>query len=359
MITDTALVEKREELKRKLAAGEYRTLIDVLLDGTGRLVQKLTRNPKPMPYWYSAALIVLTALAIGLLTPILLGDFIDEYALTTFPTAGFLFIGLIIFKIQTGFTHIHLRDHIVDAIESAEDLIDLQNWLAVASNKKASTLFALAFGVAFGLLTAILDSTVRGRFVGVGGTFTTFIVTILLGMGSYYVLLFFTLPLRLSRYRFKLYATDPSSSEVISHLSSMLTSFVYLTAALIAVLMLLFAASRLLISTFIFLILVAWGALATVFVTIQYALAKIITRAKWKTLNEVQAKVEKLQAAENLAEKETMDAINRLMDFHDRIKATRNSALDLRAGLNFLNSLLLPLLAFLLANLDKVLALFQ
>ena len=47
------------------------------------------------------------------------------------------------------------------------------------------------------------------------------------------------------------------------------------------------------------------------------------------------------------------------MDFHDRIKATRNSALDLRAGLNFLNSLLLPLLAFLLANLDKIFALFS
>jgi hypothetical protein len=44
---------------------------------------------------------------------------------------------------------------------------------------------------------------------------------------------------------------------------------------------------------------------------------------------------------------------------HDRIKATRNSALDLRAGLNFLNSLLLPLLAFVLGNFDKILAYFS
>jgi len=69
--------------------------------------------------------------------------------------------------------------------------------------------------------------------------------------------------------------------------------------------------------------------------------------------------VEALQAHENIAEKETVEAINRLMDYHDRIKATRNSALDLRAGLNFLNSLLLPLLAFLLANLKEVLKLFS
>ncbi len=46
------------------------------------------------------------------------------------------------------------------------------------------------------------------------------------------------------------------------------------------------------------------------------------------------------------------------MDYHDRVKATRNSVLNLRAGLNFLNSLLIPLLAFILANLEKVLDLF-
>jgi hypothetical protein len=40
------------------------------------------------------------------------------------------------------------------------------------------------------------------------------------------------------------------------------------------------------------------------------------------------------------------------------VKATRNSAIDLNAILGFINSLLLPLLAFLLANLDLVLKLF-
>jgi hypothetical protein len=88
-------------------------------------------------------------------------------------------------------------------------------------------------------------------------------------------------------------------------------------------------------------------------------MAKIITRAKWKKLNEIQAQIEKLEVEENIVEKETMEAVNRLMDYHDRIRATRNSALDLRAGLNFLNSLLLPLLAFLLGNLKEVLKLFS
>ena len=52
-----------------------------------------------------------------------------------------------------------------------------------------------------------------------------------------------------------------------------------------------------------------------------------------------------------------MAQINKLLDYHDRIAATRNSALNLRAGLNFINSLLLPVIALLLANLEKILAL--
>ena len=85
----------------------------------------------------------------------------------------------------------------------------------------------------------------------------------------------------------------------------------------------------------------------------------MIRRAKWKTLNEIQVKVEKLQTSKNFGNQETMDAVKRLMDYHDRVKATRDSALDFRAYLDFINSLLLPLLAFLLGNLDKVLSLFS
>ena len=94
------------------------------------------------------------------------------------------------------------------------------------------------------------------------------------------------------------------------------------------------------------------------YISTQHILVKIISRAKWKTLNAIQAEIEEVQAQVKITDKETMDVINRLIDYHNRIKAARNSALDLRGGLNFLNSLLLPLVAFMLANLDKVIAFF-
>jgi hypothetical protein len=363
MTEDTALIEKREELKRQLAAGEYKTLVDVMLDGTGRFIQELTRNPEPPPFWYSAVVIILVTLLISFLTSILLGEFYplrQEMIPNEISIVGMVLALMIAGRVYSGIAFTTLRDHLLEAIESVADLADLQRWSAAVFNVKKPLFFSLAFGILLGLYFPILLAMIRGGFVGFGPTILAVITGFQTGMFVYYFLPFSVLPARLSRYQFRLYAADPSSSEVIDHLSDMLSNFVYITAVFAAIVTLVTALlGWLTLATIIILVLVGWGPLTALFFINQYALAKIITRAKWKTLNEIQARIEKLGAEENIADKETMESINRLMDYHDRIKATRNSALDLRAGLNFLNSLLLPLLAFLLANIDKVPELFS
>jgi hypothetical protein len=363
MIEDTTLVEQREELKCQLAAAEHKWLFGAMLDGTGRFIQKLTRNPELPAFWYSALVIGLVYWLISLLTSILLGEFYtlrrDAIPLEIFGVGISLAI-IIAGKIYTGSAFTTFRDHIVDAFESATDLADFQRWLAAFCNVKRHLFFSLAYGIVLGLYSPIAVATIRGGFPGFGFTILSVIFTSVVGGAIYYGLVFWTLLVRLSRYHFKLYAADPSSSEVIHHLSGVLTRFLYVAAML--------GASGTLITAFlglltpaaiIILVLSIWSPLAAIFLTSQYALRKIITRAKWETLNEIQAEVERLQAEGKLTDKETMESANRLMDYHNRIKATRDSALDLRAALNFLNSLLLPLLAFLLANLGKVLEAFR
>ena len=61
-----------------------------------------------------------------------------------------------------------------------------------------------------------------------------------------------------------------------------------------------------------------------------------------------------LQEKEPILSEETLTHIDKLMDYYDRIEATKNSALNIRAGLNFLNSLLLPVLAFIIAISEKI-----
>lgn len=368
MTDDTALIEKREELKRQLAAGEYKPPVNVVLDGTGRLIQKLTRNPEPIPFWYSAVVIALVILLISLLTSILLGEnyetmprfFRIQDILFAISTVGLILAASIVGKIYGDVFFTTWRDHLLDAIESVADLADLQRWLAAFCSVKKFFFFSLAFGVLSGFYGSVLVSTLRGGFVGFGLTILVVMASFLGGAFLYYLFLFLALPARLSRYQFKLYAADPSSSEVIDHLSDMLSNWVYIVAVVLAIFTLLLALYGLLtLAIIIIFVPLFWGPLAAFFVINQYALAKIITRAKWKKLNEIQAKIETLEAQEEIPSEKTLAHLTKLMDYHDRIKATRNSALDLRAGLNFLNSLLLPLLAFLLANLGKVLELFS
>ena len=54
MTEDTHPAEGREELKRQLADGEVNSSIDLILDATGRILQKLTRRTRPPAPWISA-----------------------------------------------------------------------------------------------------------------------------------------------------------------------------------------------------------------------------------------------------------------------------------------------------------------
>jgi hypothetical protein len=83
-----------------------------------------------------------------------------------------------------------------------------------------------------GRLSSYNSDTIRGGFPGFGFTILSVIVTSVVGGAIYYGLVFRSLLIRLSRYHFKLYAADPSSSEVIHHLSGVLTRFLYVAAML-------------------------------------------------------------------------------------------------------------------------------
>ena len=174
--------------------------------------------------------------------------------------------------------------------------------------------------------------------------YTTFNLVISLLGGTYFYFAIQGLPLliRLSRYHLKLYAADPSSSEVIDRLSDLLSYGVYIVALFAAALTLQTAAfGQFNQWNLIIIVIIGWIPTIAFFIANQYTLNNIIARAKWQTLNGVQAQIEGLQTQEAILSEPTLVHIHKLMDYHDRIKGTKNSALDLRSSLNFLNSLLL------------------
>jgi hypothetical protein len=373
MSTDAGLIEKREELKHQLAAGDYKTLIDVLFALTDRLIRKITGRTRLFPTWFIAVILLLTIVLIIFLILYVTDDYPDVHnlmdtlgldyelglLLMLISPAAMNILGLVLINQYIGRIFILWRDDVIDATESLVSLDDFKEWLEKVCNRPRHLVITIVLGLLSSLYLIVINSKILGRFVGYGITFGSLLLYV---VGFTFFYLFFMaihLSVRLRRYDLKLFAADPASSELLSRLSGVLGLFIYFVSIYATYLTLVTAFIGLLSVVGIPAILILWGPTIAMFILNQLSLASMIRRAKWRTLNEIQAKVEALQAASNFADKETMDAINRLMDFHDRVKRTRNSAIDLGATLNFINSLLLPLLAFLIGNFGFVVSLFK
>jgi hypothetical protein len=370
MATNTALIEKREELKRRLAAGEYKTLVDVFLEWFDRLIRKITRQSKPLPIWLITVILSLSLTLIAVAIIYISGDKALLFILTT-ASGGMGSLTVFLGSVTTIFVAVVMnqymrkifelwRDEVLDATESMASLDDFENWLRISCNWRLHLLLTIIAVIVLTPNAIFLIKAKLGISVAYGSILSLFLISMFAYAFFYLFLMVILLSARLRRYDLKLFPTDPSNSELISRLSSELGWVIYIVAvyAIIGLISIRLVFGSIDPFVVIVQLLLAWLPMITLFILIQTSLSSIIRRAKWKILNEIQAKVEKLQAVENFEDKETLEAINRLMDYHDRVRATRNSALDLNTTLHFINSLLLPLLAFLLANLDLVLKLF-
>jgi hypothetical protein len=368
--TNTALIEKREELKRRLAAGEYKTLIDIFLDRVDHLIRKITRQSRTLPTWIITIILSLGFTLIGFAIIYISGDKALLNVLTT-ASGGLgsltVLLGSVIAILIAVVMNEYIRrifelwrDEVLDATESMASLDDFENWLRMSCNWR---LHLLATIIAVMILTPnaiFLLKTQLDVSIAYGSILSLFLISMFAYAFFYLFLMVILLSARLRRYDLKLFATDPSNSELIARLSSELGWVIYVVAfyAIIGLISIRLVFGSIDPFVVVVQLLLAWLPMIALFILIQTSLSTMIRSVKWKTLNEVQAKIEKLRTSKNFGSPKTIDTINKLMDYHDRVKATRDSALDFRTYLSFINSLLLPLLAFVLGNLDLVLKLF-
>jgi hypothetical protein len=367
MTTDTALFKKREELKRRLAAGEYKTLVDVLFDWMSKVIQKISRSPHLISPWINGTILFLLISLLVYTALFLMGDIPTlMMQIAAFPQGTFALVILLFYATSllmvTGNMFVHRTftifcESVLDATETVATLNDFTNWLTGVCNRKLHFIVSLVGGMLGIYVAYVYKITFRQSFP-ISADIGLILLNIILFVFVYLFLYMIVLSARFGQYHLKLHTADPGNSEVISRLARLFSNLAYLAAIYAAffVFVIVFS-SGLLIQLILVLIFSLWIPLTLMFVLYQSSLSSIIRRSKWKTLNEIQAKIEKMHALEKLGEKETMETINRLMDYYDRIKSTRNSRIDLEAVLHLINSLLLPLLALVLGNIDKILAL--
>jgi hypothetical protein len=355
---DSSLDEMRHKLKGRLADGEFKTLGERFYVGISRLCKQLTHG-RVSPGWWVGVL-VLTAAHL-LLTCLLLSldglAVLRAYFLTNALTVGLAQLGLLMYTLFYRGLFAALHDHLVDIMLSPIDLTDLSQWLASVSSTKYALATALPMGILLG--PYVISSMIAQLGLGASGAILAGSVdAFAFGLTFFYFALIAILPMRIGQYQVKLYTIKPSSSELVARIANLLSRSVLLLGCYAALFTLLFAYIGISIAVMLVLIF-AWTPLIVLFAATQNAMSRLIANAKWRTLNSLQATIEGMQQTVNFGDQTTMETINRLIDYHDRIEATRSSALSVRTSLEFINSLLLPLLAVILANLDKLFLWFR
>jgi hypothetical protein len=377
------LAEKRDELKQRIDG--YRSLPEYILDGFGAAFQWLINrkeagkrttflpadaseqeNENFPSYWLNGMAIAFFTFLIGWVTAVVSGRGFspDELKLTLW-AVGTGALALIANKVNIRAFLNTFRGSCADKMLRIVDIERLEKWLDDNFAWWKPLLAGLVIGPLLGWFLYINWLANHPLASLHAGPLVTIILSCIqaVWVGYYLYPFYVAFPARLNRYHFDLYTQDPSSSEVVGRLTRLLTFIMYVTMGYIVwltigltyvdVLTAETPTPGLIFSVFV------WAPTIILYAAGQFHLSSLITRAKWKVLNDIQTKVEKVHREKSIPDKETLDRIGKLMDYHDRIKATPNSALNFRSSLNFLNSLLLPILAFVIANLKEVVNLFR
>jgi len=358
---DNNLLAKQRELKDTITKGVENTIPAYFFNLVGNALAKIFRLTK-RPHWVVNAVVLGVLIFLpGFLISILTGE-IYEWELHLF----YLGLGLVayfspivsylnvVYNVLPG-----IRDHIVDSIQSVEDLNRFSVWLSSFWSVRKWMVFNICFGIPLLIVEIVGETLGSGKFMGFGISTIALMVTLLFVSPFYVIYKMLTLPPLLSNFRLNLYESDPVNSEVIQQLVYILNIYIYYVAGYTEIIVAVIVLHPNMWIIWVN-ILLGWLPTITQFLVNQYAIRKIIISAKWRNLNRIQEQIKDLQNV-NLKEapEATIARINQLMDLHDRIGAKPNSILSWSTGLSFLNQLMLPVLGSLLGNIDKLLKLIN
>jgi len=150
---DTPALADHAELKQELAGGKFKTLIDFLLNGVGRIFGKKAT----VPFWIPALLLCLVILGVGFGLSAILGEnqvFEEKIILVQILGVALAFVSLVIFKTYTGSLFRRFSEKILDGMTSPAGGKAVRSWLNGYCNAWLHAAFCLTYGLALGIFSA-------------------------------------------------------------------------------------------------------------------------------------------------------------------------------------------------------------
>ena len=362
MDMENSILQKRQALRDDIEKGRFRSLSVILLDGTSTFFQKISFSKKKVSFWLNAFIFILLTLLIAFLLTLPFDApniEISEESAFRITISGILGIILGSFFVITSALLYQkimpvIKETVLDVIELPEHLDDLRTWLDATFNLRSQLLLGIILPIILFVPNLYLRNQITGENLGL----PVYLVAVFAGFEAFsassVLVASVALPYHLSQYQVKLFAADPSSSEVIDKLSGVINNTIFSAAILLTFFTIIAFVGN---PSFVALNILIWPwlILVIVFVSGHRSLSKVVTQAKWRTLNVIQAQIETLQNSAEILDEDTLKQINQLLDYYNRIKSTHNSAVDVQAGLNLLQSLLFPLLGLVIANAVDIL----
>jgi hypothetical protein len=319
-----------------------------------RAIGRFIGRGKQASLWASVALVMSANLLLGVTVSALLGE--TQFTTLTAILVNFMWVvyGFLVIPLFIGMnTRMveFLRLRFVKSLQDESHIEQLLSWASQWFGNHIAQLFvSLGFGITLALLTfySIYPST---KF-SVGQALIYFICFFHVAVAVYGLLSLLAFASMLNKLSLVLYSDDPASSPILLQLASQLRDYILVLAFASAGLLLLDGfVGTLNIMVILITLVVAWIPILALFVLGNQAFSQQIIRVKHERLEKLQFEIMQLSAMKEM-DKDTVAHITSLMNFHDRVRATRNSLYNPESFVNLIGSLALPLLAAILSAVD-------
>lgn len=309
---------------------------------------------KPVSIWVSAAVVMSANLLLGVTVSALFGEteFTTLKAILVnlmWVTYSYFVIPPFLSRNKRLFEFLQLQ--FVKSLADECHIQELQLWASQWIGRQI-----LQFFVSLGLGTFVAFLAFYGIYpsakFSLGQVLIYFINFFHAGIWFYSLLSLTAFMLKLNKWNLVLYSDDPASSPILLQFEKELRDYIFFFAFVSAILLLLVGLVGAFNTTIILtMLVVVWIPMLVLYVLGNQAFSHQIVRVKYERLEKLQFKIMKLSDAEKL-DKDTIAHIKSLIDYHDRVKSSRNSLYSTESVINLIGSLALPSLGAILSVID-------
>ena len=305
---------------------------------------------KQVSIWISAAALMAINWLLGVSLSFLLRETYfttTSLVLTNLMWVSYTYLAILLALGTYGKLLEFVRLRLIESMKKEQDIQELQAW---AQQWVGGSFRPVLFCLVFSSLVSSLNvySIYPTIPLSIGVTLIYFLNFFHLGAPIYGLISMIAFLLRLRLWNLSLYPDDPASSPILLQLSKQLRDYLLIFSLGIALFMVLTglvnALNPITITEFF---IVNWIPILTLFFLSHFVFSTVIIRVKYERMGELQSRIMKLSHLDKTDTKRTAQIMS-LMDYHDRVKATKNSLINSQAILNLLGSLAFPSLATLI-----------